>query len=86
MVGGEGNDIFTFGAGDGDDTVKGGDGWLDTMQLDDAPGDAWSLELDEGSVVEQADGYVALTNDASGTITLDNGDQIQFDGIERIEW
>jgi len=29
---------------------------------------------------------VALTNDASGTITLDNGDQIQFDGIERIEW
>ena len=56
LVGGEGNDIFTFGAGDGDDTVKGGDGWLDTMQLDDAPGDAWSLELDEGSVVEQADG------------------------------
>lgn len=86
LVGGEGNDLFTFGDGDGDDTVQGGDGWLDTMQLDSAPGDAWSLELDEGSVVEQADGYVALTNDASGTITLDNGDQIQFDGIERIEW
>lgn len=86
LVGGEGNDIFTFGADDGNDSVQGGDGWLDTMQLDGAPGDAWSLELDEGSVVEQADGYVALTNDASGTITLDNGDQIQFDGIERIEW
>lgn len=89
LVGGEGNDLFTFGAGDGDDTVQGGDGWLDTVQLDGvggSPGDGWSLELDEGSVVEQADGYVALTNDASGTITMDNGDQIQFDGIERIEW
>lgn len=87
LVGGEGNDIFTFGAEDGNDTVQGGDGWLDTMQLDSAPGEnSWSLELDEGSVVEQADGYVALTNDASGTVTLDNGDQIQFDGIERIEW
>jgi hypothetical protein len=89
LVGGEGNDLFTFGAGDGDDTAQGGDGWLDTVQLDGvdgAPGDGWSLDLDEGSVVEQADGYVALTNDASGTITMDNGDQIQFDGIERIEW
>lgn len=89
LVGGEGNDLFTFSEGDGNDTVQGGDGWLDTVQLDGvdgAPGEGWSLELDEGSVVEQADGYVALTNDASGTITMDNGDQIQFDGIERIEW
>lgn len=89
LVGGEGNDLFTFGASGGNDNVQGGDGWLDTVQLDGvdgAPGDGWSLELDEGSVVEQADGYVALTNDASGTITMDNGDQIQFDGIERIEW
>lgn len=87
LVGGEGNDLFTFSEGDGNDTVQGGDGWLDTMRLDGEPGEnGWSLELDEGSVVEQADGYVALTNDASGTVTMDNGDQIQFDGIERIEW
>ncbi len=86
LVGGEGNDIFVFGDGDGSDTVQGGSGWLDTMRIDGEPGDAWSLELNEGSVVEQADGYVALTNDAAGTITLDNGEQIQFDGIERIEW
>jgi hypothetical protein len=37
-------------------------------------------------VVEQADGYVALTSDVSGTLTLKNGEQIQFEGIERIDW
>ncbi|MDC0148792.1 hypothetical protein OAI11_00365 [Rhodospirillales bacterium] len=56
------------------------------MRLESEPGENWSLDLDEGSVVEQADGYVALTSDASGTLTLENGEQIQFEDIERIDW
>lgn len=86
LVGGGGNDIFELGENGGNDAVKGGEGWLDTLRLENEPGENWSLELDEGSVVEQADGYVALTSDSSGTLTLENGEQIQFDGIERIDW
>lgn len=44
------------------------------------------VELASGSIEEQADGYVALSDDASGTITLSDGSELQFDGIERIEW
>lgn len=86
LVGGGGNDIFELGENGGNDAVQGGEGWLDTLRLENEPGENWSLDLDEGSVVEQADGYVALTSDASGTLTLENGEQIQFDGIERIDW
>ncbi len=89
LDGGTGNDIFTFGAGSGHDTVQGGEGWLDTVQLvgvDSGPGDTWSLALDQGSIEEQADGYVALSQDASGTLTLEDGSSVDFDGIERIEW
>jgi len=46
----------------------------------------WKIEFSSGFIEEQADGYVALSDDASGTITMADGSELQFDGIERIEW
>ena len=48
--------------------------------------DSFSIELDSGSIEDQMDDYVSLSEDASGTITFDDGSQLAFDGIERIEW
>ena len=80
-----------FSASTGDDTVHGGDGWLDTVRLQDKDGgspsdDSWDIDLDSGSIDEQMDNYIALSNDAAGTITFDDGSQLVFDGVERIEW
>ncbi len=52
LVGGGGNDIFELGENGGNDAVQGGEGWLDTLRLENEPGENWSLDLDEGSVVE----------------------------------
>ena len=91
LEGGDGDDLFVFGAGHGNDVVHGRDGWLDTIRLEDRNGnspneDSWALELRRGSIEEEMEDYLALSNDASGTITLDDGSQVVFDGVERIEW
>ena len=91
LDGGADNDLFIFGAGQGNDVVHGRNGWLDTIRLEDGNGgspneNSWELELGRGSVEEQMDDYLALSNDASGTITFDDGSQVVFDGVERIEW
>ncbi|MDD9903946.1 MAG: hypothetical protein OXT06_10295 [Rhodospirillaceae bacterium] len=64
---------------------------MDTIRLEDRNGDSpnedsWEIELGRGSIEEQMDDYLALSNDASGTITFDDGSQVVFDGVERIEW
>ncbi|GGF70088.1 hypothetical protein GCM10011332_25120 [Terasakiella brassicae] len=95
MIGGEGDDLFYFGEGSGDDVVHGGDsgaeGWMDTVYLENEDGSAvaeheWSLDLENGSIEEQADGYIELSDDASGTITFSDGSELTFEGIERFEW
>ena len=91
LDGGADNDLFVFGAGQGNDVVHGREGWLDTIRLEDGNGgspneNSWELELGRGSVEEQMDDYLALSNDATGTITFDDGSQVVFDGVERIEW
>jgi hypothetical protein len=90
LDGGRGDDLFIFGAGDGSDSISGGQGWLDTIHLEDVAGGpsdgGWALELDSGTIEEQASDYVRLSDGASGSITFDDGSQIDFDGIERIEW
>jgi len=91
LDGGADNDLFVFGTGQGNDVVHGREGWLDTIRLEDGNGDrpsesSWELELRRGSVEEQMDDYLALSNDATGTITFDDGSQVVFDGVERIEW
>ena len=91
LDGGADNDLFVFGAGQGNDVVHGRDGWLDTIRLEDGNGgspneESWELVLGRGAVEEQMDDYLALSNDASGTITFNDGSQVVFDGVERNEW
>ncbi|MCF6215820.1 MAG: tandem-95 repeat protein [Emcibacter sp.] len=92
MFGGEGSDIFVFGADEGNDTVDGGSGWTDTIQLNDMGDDAqagWTLTLDKGSTISSTDedaNEMLLSDDASGTITFDDGNIVEFEGIEKIVW
>jgi Ca2+-binding RTX toxin-like protein len=92
LSGGAGDDLFVFGSGAGHDVVHGGgEGWLDTLQLQNGDGSApatgeWTLELTSGSIEGQADHYVQLSEDASGSITFQDGSKLDFDGIERIQW
>jgi Ca2+-binding RTX toxin-like protein len=86
-----GNDLFLFSEGDGDDTIYGGDagGWTDVVDLSGvdvgslAPG--W-LTLTSGTVEETGADHMALSEDAAGMITLNDGSVMTFEGIERVEW
>ncbi len=94
LNGGDGSDIFTYVFGDGSDTVTGGaaGGWTDVIELSDAPGGGaigaygvdWTLALDEGSVLSSDASEIVLSDDASGTITLNDGSTIDFSEIENI--
>jgi Ca2+-binding RTX toxin-like protein len=92
LSGGDGSDTFNVGAGDGNDTIHGGTGasWTDTMVVESVPGatpgSGWSVELSVGSVVESTANSATLTDDSEGTLTLEDGTQIEFDGIEVINW
>lgn len=91
LYGNAGDDLFVLEAG-GNTSVHGGHGWTDTMDLsnvvDGGPdGGDWTISLDSGSSIEATGSdYLELSNDASGSITLDDGSVISFDGLERIEW
>jgi len=92
LTGGSGSDTFVIGEGDGFDTVSGGvgGGWTDTIQLQNADlsdvGDGWKVSLTTGSVQSDDGDMMTLSDDAAGTITLEDGTQIAFEGIERIEY
>ena len=86
-----GNDLFLFSEGDGDDTVYGGDagGWTDVIDLsgvDVGSLAAGWLTLTSGTVDEIGADYTVLSDDAAGTLTLNDGSVMTFEGIERIEW
>ncbi|MEQ9642146.1 MAG: hypothetical protein RIM84_19130 [Alphaproteobacteria bacterium] len=92
VYGGDGNDTIVFGEGDGTDAAFAGDGggWTDVLALQNADGSAvgsgWTLNLTEGSVVEAGDNQVTLSDDAAGSVTLEDGSQVDFEGIEQITW
>jgi len=48
--------------------------------------DSFTIELTKGSIESQADDYIKFSEDSSGTITMDDGSTLQFDGINRIDW
>ncbi|MBF0342337.1 MAG: type I secretion protein, partial [Magnetococcales bacterium] len=95
LIGNDGNDIFIFRAGQGNDSVQGGtgNGWLDTIRLegvDATPGvqlehvGNWTLET--SADYSMINGAIQFNHgDASGVITLWDGSQVAFEGIERIE-
>ena len=101
MQGGAGNDLFIFGAsktGAGDVVVDGGgEGkWTDTIEMSDQGGpagpgnDGWTLVVDgqtvDGSDLAQARGKFDLSDDAEGEIHTQDGQEIHFQNIDRIEW
>ncbi|PLX36399.1 MAG: hypothetical protein C0605_08180, partial [Hyphomicrobiales bacterium] len=96
MNGEGGNDLFIFHEGDGTDTIYGGagGGWLDTIELQDASGGDnlgdygtdWTVTLTEGTIESQDASSLTLSTDADGTITLQDGSEINFQDIETIQW
>ena len=91
LEGNDGSDLFIYSAGDGNDSVFGGTGadWTDTIHLQSAGefGSDWTVTLDPGaSILEQADQFLQLSDDASGIIQFSDGSEIAFQGIERIDW
>ncbi|MHC5112370.1 MAG: cadherin domain-containing protein, partial [Planctomycetota bacterium] len=88
-IGGDGNDIYIFGNGDGSDSFDGGGGtWTDAIELSGHDGAAaysdWTLA--GATVVETGSDYLVLSEDSAGTITMDDGSEITFTGVDRIEW
>lgn len=90
-IGGSGDDLFVFGAGDGSDFFDGGNGWTDTIELENAAGPTasgdggWTLQTD--AAFTQQDGVITFEDgDASGTIELSDGSELSFDGVEQIVW
>ncbi|MCB1742900.1 MAG: hypothetical protein KDK91_21170, partial [Gammaproteobacteria bacterium] len=91
--GGDGNDIYHFDAFDGRDHFDGGAGWVDVIALDasgnpNAPADSpWTVEVN-GEMVQfdMADQALELSPDSSGVITLHDGSELSFEGVERIIW
>ncbi|MCG8356550.1 MAG: hypothetical protein MI920_13345 [Kiloniellales bacterium] len=94
LYGGSGSDLFIFQEGS-DDQVYGGTGasWTDSVHLDGAAGGSpgtygvdWTISLTSGSITDTQADHLDLSQDAAGTITLQDGSQVTFEGIERIEW
>jgi len=91
VMGGAGDDLFIFGSGDGADYFHGGDGWSDTVQIDGVDGgpgaDAgWAMQVDEGVGYTETENGIEFDAEASGVITLDDGSELTFDGVEKLEW
>ncbi|MEL7103371.1 MAG: LamG-like jellyroll fold domain-containing protein, partial [Pseudomonadota bacterium] len=90
FAGGDGNDLFIYGENGGSDSFDGGAGWSDTIDLSGALGDDavygedWTITVTEGEILSEDADSIALSDDASGFITLDNGETIDFTNVEQI--
>lgn len=49
-------------------------------------GSNWTVNLTSGTIDATGGNYLDPSDDAAGTITLQDGSQVSFEGIERIEW
>jgi Ca2+-binding RTX toxin-like protein len=91
MIGGAGDDLFVYMKAHGNDSVNGGSGWVDTVQLDQSAGSLefgtdWTINLTSGSILSQNPGELVLSNDADGAISVSDGSQITLTDVERIHW
>ena len=88
--GGAGADTLNGGGGDNRLYGGAGGGWTDTIHVDGAApgshGSDWTVNLTSGTINATGGNYLDLSDDAAGTITLQDGSQVSFEGIERIEW
>jgi len=93
--GGDGNDAYDFNPFDGSDYFDGGagGGWTDVIQLDATadpnadPSNPWSIQIDGVQVqYDLAANALDVGPDASGSVTLADGSELTFAGVERFEW
>ncbi|MCK5830891.1 MAG: tandem-95 repeat protein, partial [Methylococcales bacterium] len=88
----EGNDTYEFNPFDGSDTFHGGQGggWTDTIQLTANPDEGnnpWTITIDGNKVdYDMQAGVLELQPDTSGVITMADGSELNFDGVETIQW
>ncbi|WP_261842456.1 VCBS domain-containing protein [Aliamphritea ceti] len=93
VTGGDGSDTYIYNPFDGNDTFSGGNGggWTDIVQLsqDGAsdPSNPWTITVD-GQEVEYdlAAKALELNPDTSGVVTMADGSELTFEGVEKIEW
>ena len=94
-VGGAGDDVYQFEALGDSDSFSGGDGggWTDVIELDvdiasqPDPDNPWTITVDGNEVSYDVDqGFLDLGPDASGVISFDDGSEINFDGVEQVQW
>ena len=88
VMSGAGDYLFIFGAGDGADYLAGGDGWSDAVQLDGVDGGSgagagWALQADEGVDYTETESGIEKNPDV---ITIDDGNELTFDSVEKLEW
>ncbi|MBT6426704.1 MAG: hypothetical protein HOK30_03505, partial [Rhodospirillaceae bacterium] len=78
--------------GAGNDTIDGGTGggWTDSIVLQNPDSssveEGWTLSLLSGNVEDDDGDSIFLSDDAAGTITMQDGSQIAFQNIESIEY
>ena len=87
--GGQGDDVYVFGEGDGTDSFDGGGGnWTDTIQLSGKDGlaayNGWTVT--GVTVTSTGTDFIELADNSDGTITLDDGSELTFTDVDRIEW
>ncbi|MEG3641567.1 hypothetical protein [Magnetococcus sp. PR-3] len=102
LEGGAGDDLFIFGMNDGSDFISGGDNYTDVIRMDGMTSDPvlelgdvgnWTVDTNSDYTVEtidvDGDVFDAITfdtGDAAGSITLEDGTELEFDGIDQIIW
>ena len=96
LYGEAGHDTFLFGLGDGDDKAYGGAGgnWIDKIQVDDPSGpseasnpNGWVLQTNANYTVDTANQKIIFdSKDASGSLILADGSELEFYEIEEIHW
>jgi len=90
LNGGDGSDVFVYAQGDGNDIIDGGAGWTDAIQIEGGVsslgdfGVDWTIQLTQGSVVTVDSDAIVFTDDAAGTISLEDGAAVQFENLEQI--
>ena len=90
--GGSGSDTFIFTEGDGNDAFHGGAGraWTDALEIraagGAAPDEGWVLDITHGEQVSEGNHHIELSQDAAGTVTMEDGSVLTFDGVEKLTW
>ncbi|MCV6612921.1 MAG: VCBS domain-containing protein [Amphritea sp.] len=93
VTGGDGSDTYVFNPFDGNDSFSGGTGggWTDVIQLStdgsSDPGDPWTITVNGQEMdYDLAAQALELNPDTSGVVTMADGSELTFEGIEKIEW